>query len=83
MTLVPYDVNEFKRKRRSYKKTKVMKILEEFQNSDYDCVKIENHEYKNARSCYGAFYKSVKRFGFATIEVHMMNGEVFLLRVEP
>ena len=61
MKLVPYEKANIKRK--GYKPTKLLALIEEFRNMDYDGVKVEGWEehYKNAYSAQSSFLHSLFR----------------------
>ena len=72
MKLVPY---ELKNVRRTYKKTEMLSILEEFIESGQPCVKIEGWRHKNAKSCMASFYNAIKRFHMDQVRVITSKGE--------
>lgn len=78
MTLIPYDKQKLNIT--GYTATKNMKILEEFLNSEYDCVRVDGYTQKTAHSCGNALRQSIKRFGFNGIEVAVRKNEVFLIK---
>lgn len=80
MTLVPYDANKIGC---YHKKTKLLKILDEFRDSDYDCVKVENYDHKDAYSCTASLSCSIKRYHYDNIRAVTCRGEVFLVKVQP
>ena len=77
MNLIPYDVDNIGG---YYKQTKIMAILEEFEKSGLTCAKVEDHHYKNAKACYGAFHNAIIRFHMNGIRVFTRNENVFLIR---
>lgn len=79
MKMVPYDPKNVPN-RMCYKTTKILGYLEEFQSSGVTCVKIEDHPYKNAKSCAAAFKNAAKHFGMGNIDVITRMGETFLIR---
>ena len=79
MKLVPY---ELKNVRRTYKKTEMLSILEEFIESGQPCVKIEGWRHKNAKSCMASFYNAIKRFHMDQVRVITSKGEVYLIRTD-
>ena len=79
MKLVPYNVEKL---RAGFKRTKNQTILEEFANSDYDCVEIKDFSHKNAKSCSSCLSLSVKRFGYQNIRVVQRGNQVFLIKVK-
>ena len=62
-------------------KTKPQLIIEEFLNSDADCVEcvIENGEYKDASSASTTFIASIKRYGY-TCKVRTRAGKMYLIK---
>lgn len=79
MKLVPYDVNKVTD---YHKKSKLLDILDEFRDSDYDCVKIENYDHVSAYSCAASFVKSIKRYHYDNIQAVARKGEVFLIKIK-
>lgn len=80
MWITEYDKSKLPS--RGFKMCKLQGILEEFINSDFDCVKIEGWDYKNIKSCAGSFSNSIKRFGFRNVRVVTRKGEVFLIKTQ-
>ena len=78
MTLVPANAKEVL-KRYGYAKTKVLRVLEEFEASGHACVRIYNHNYRSGVSCRNALTKSAKRFGMTHIKACLRNGNVYLI----
>lgn len=81
MKMVPYD-REKLMLQSHYKRTKNFRILEDFANSNYDCVRLVDYEYKNAKSGYGSLRKSIERFGFNGVNVFIRGEEMFLIKVK-
>lgn len=75
MKLVPTEMPK-----RFYKKTKIQATLEEFENSDATCVRIENFPQKTAKGCASSFHNAAKRYHMNGIKVHMRNGKVYLVK---
>ncbi len=82
MKLTPYDINKLGGIR-GYAKTNNLKVLEEFANSDSDCVKVEDYPHKTATGCYTALNKSIKTFNMTGIRVCQRGQDVFLVKVKP
>lgn len=74
MKLVP--INE----RMLFKKTSLLSVLEEFENSGNDCVRIEDYPQSSARICYSSFYSAINRYHMNNIKVFMQRGEVYLVK---
>lgn len=77
MKLVPYDIDKVSR---HIKRTKLLAVLEEFDRSGLDCVKVEDHDYGNAKSGVNAFNVAAKRFGMMHIHAIQRKGMIFLIR---
>ena len=77
MTLIPYDK---KKLGIIYNKTKNLELLEEFLNSDYDCVRVNGYTHKTADCCAKCLRGSIKRFGLKGISVITRKNEVFLIK---
>lgn len=80
MKLIPYDKSKLGSI--SYARTKNYKILQEFIDSDYDCVKVENYSHKDAKGCNWCLSASIKRYHLDGIKCVLRNGEVFLIKKE-
>lgn len=63
-----------------YSKTKNQKLFEEFVNSDFDCVEVENYNHKNAKSAQTCLHNSAKHFGFTNIHVVVRGEKVYLVK---
>lgn len=76
MKLQPYDINKV---RMIKKATKNYGILKEFVDSDFDCVEVVDHRYKNIRSARGTLAKSAKVYGF-NIRFVEEKGRLFMIK---
>lgn len=74
MKLVP--TNE----RMLFKKTALLSVLEEFENSGHDCVRIEDYPQSSAKTCYSSFYNAINRYHMNNIKVFTRRGEVYLVK---
>lgn len=76
MKLVPCDKKELGF---LYKRTKNLVILEEFANSDYDCVRVmfDNTSAKNATN---SLSSSINRFRMNGIKVVRRKDKVYLIK---
>lgn len=79
MKLIPYDIKEAMKKKR-YKPTNNLELLEEFIESGLDCVKVEGWTQKNAEICTSSIKSSIKYYGMTNIECFYRKDEVFLIR---
>ena len=79
MTLVPFNVKEIPKRKNGYKKTKNLKVLEEFEASGHACVRVDNHHYRNEMTCRNTLTKSAKRFGMTHIKAYLRDGKVYLI----
>ena len=81
MKLIPYDKSILKRG--WYARTKNQVYIQEFIDSEYDCVKLENYTHNDAKSCQNAMQCTIKRMGvFNRIRCAIRNGEVFLVKLD-
>ena len=79
MKLVSVNIEEYTK--RAYSRTKNLKLLEEFINSDMDCAKDEEYDHKDAYSCASSLKKSSILYGLNNINVSVRKGEVLLIKV--
>lgn len=79
MYFVEADISEAKMR---YKRTKVLDILERFKESGFECSRIVDHNYTNAKSGVNAFRKAIRRFGINGVEVCIRDNEIYLVRVD-
>lgn len=79
MKFVPYDREDIKNLG-GYKQCKNQKILEEFANSEYDCVEIVDYTNKNSNYCAASLNVSIKRFKFSNMNAISRDGRVFLIK---
>ena len=63
------------------KKTKLLKIIEEFYNSDAEVARIEDWNHCSAGACAGALNKSAKHFGYASVKAFSFKGNVYIEKV--
>lgn len=60
-------------------KNEMRDIVTEFMNMKLKTVKVEDHGYRTAKQAYMAFRRAIVRWAFP-IDVHMCQGEVYLIR---
>lgn len=82
MKITPYDINKLGTMK-GYAKSDNLRLLEEFVNSDLDCVKIEDYPHKRAAGCYTSFYSAIKRYNMTGVKVCTRGEDVFLVKVKP
>ena len=80
MKMVAYDKKELENVM-SYKRTKWSEFLDEFAESDLDCVKIEEYEHTSVYSCAAALNKAIGRFHKDNMKAIVHNGELFLMKI--
>lgn len=61
------------------RKNEMRDILTEYMNMNIKSVKVEDHGYATTKLAYLAFKRAAERHVFP-IDVHMRNGEVYLIR---
>jgi hypothetical protein len=81
MKLIPYDINKI-RGSKWYSKSENLRILEEFNDSGLECVKVENYTCKDAYNCASSLKNSIKIYRMPWIKAMARNGEVFLIKVK-
>lgn len=79
MYFVEADISEAKMR---YKRTKVLDILERFKESGFECSRIVDNNYTNAKSGANAFRKAIRRFGINGVEACTRDDEIYLVRVD-
>lgn len=72
------DINEAK----FYKRTKNLKLLEDFRDSGAHCARVEDWSNKNNYVCARSLNGSIKRFRFSNFKAIARNGEVYLINEE-
>ena len=65
---------------KGYKRTNNLKILNDFIESEMDCVKLTGWKHVSACSCASALKKSIQRFKMTSITVVTIKGEVYLIK---
>ena len=79
MKLIPYNVDNVPGKH-AYSLTKNLELLEEFANSDFDCVEVTDFTQKNATTCATSLNTSIKRYRMFSIKAIQRGDRVFLIR---
>lgn len=79
MELTPYKKENLANVKH-YKKSDVLILLEEFAESDLDCVKIENWKYSSPYSCMSSFRNAALRYKMTNIRCVVRDKEVFLVK---
>lgn len=64
---------------KSYKKTKILKMLEEFVASGIAVAEVDSSEHKSAASCAASIKQSLKRFKMGGLEAKTINGKVYII----
>lgn len=65
---------------RGYSKTRNLKLLEEFANSDMQVAEIEDYNHASAKSCQTSFLNSIKNFKMTGIKIKIRGKRVFLVK---
>lgn len=65
-----------------YRKTKLNKLLEQFEQSGMEIAKLEDWNYSTAVGGAGNINRAAKIFGYLHIKARARNGEIFLCREE-
>lgn len=79
MRLVPVKANEIKSVW-GYAQSKNLGVLEEFRDSDLDCVKVEDWTQAQAFSCSNSLNASIKRYKMNNLKAFVRDGEVYLIK---
>lgn len=79
MKLIAYDINKINNIG-NYKNSENMRLINEFVESDMDCVKVEGWTHAHANSCANSFVQTLKRMKKSGIEVVSRKGEVYLIK---
>lgn len=79
MKLVAYDREDINNIG-GYKPTANMKLINEFVESDLDCVKVEEWTHKNAWTAAWSLNETIKRMKKNGIKAISRNGEVFIIK---
>ena len=72
-------------KENSYKRTKLLKLLEEFLESGYEvaALEYEDGEYASALSVASSLKNSIKRFNLVGVNAVVRDHKAYLVRVSP
>lgn len=62
-----------------YKKTKILKMLEEFVTSGIAVAEVDSSEYKSVASCVSSIKLSLKRFKMGGVEARTINGKAYII----
>lgn len=79
MRLVPIEKSEIKNVW-GYTPSKNLEMLEEFKDSDLDCVKVVDWTQAQAASCSNSLNASIKRYRMNNIKAIVRKGEVYLIK---
>lgn len=81
MRLTPYEKQKLGNiNKRGRTGNYLFELLEEFANSDLDCVKVEEWTHKNATGCVTSLYRAIKRYNKTGIRVIQRRDEVYLIK---
>lgn len=78
MKMIPFDRDKVRPGYRMHNNN--LAILQEFINSGQECVKLEDHGHKTAKTCQTCLCSSRRRFGLNNVGIAIRSGEVFLYR---
>ncbi len=76
MRMVPCDKNEFKVRKNSDN----FKLLMDFKESDFDCVRLDDYSWANAKSAQCSLLASMKHYRITGIAVIMRKENIYLLK---
>lgn len=79
MKLVPYDKTKLGGS--FYKRTNNLKILEEFVDSDYDCVEVREYNHSKPAHCSSSLANTIKRFKMNNLRAILRDGHVYLIKI--
>ena len=79
MKLTPYNKKDLYIN--GYKRTKNIRIIDEFVNSEYDCVKVEGWSHGEAFHHAASLNMTIKRMNKSGIKAVSRKGEVFLVKL--
>lgn len=79
--MVPYD-REKLMFQRHYRRTKNLRILEDFVNGKADCVQLVDYGHSSAKNCQTSLQNSMAHFGIAGVKVVTRGEDVFLVKVK-
>lgn len=63
-----------------YKKSNVLKLIDEFAESDMDCARIEGSTHKTSNSCQNSFNNAIKRYKKSGIRCVQRSGACYLIK---
>lgn len=81
MELVAYDKEKLNLN--LYRRTKWLKFIDEFIESDMNCAKVVNYTNKDAKSCVTSLAVAIRRFHKDGIRAIMHKNEVYLIKINP
>ena len=79
MYMVPYNKNKIGALRG---RSDNYSIIQEFLNSDNDCVEIMGYTNINAKSCTGSLNITIKRYRIFGVKSVMRKGKVYLIKTD-
>lgn len=57
------------------------KLLNNFLNSDFECIMVDYHDYANMKSCIESLRASIKRFKYGNlISIHQCEDRVYITK---
>lgn len=77
MKLVKVERSEIKRR---FKRTSLLKLLDEFVTGGYDCARVDDTAYVSASSGTSAINKAIKRFGFSGIKAISQKTQIYIIK---
>jgi hypothetical protein len=77
MKLVKVERREIKRR---FKRTSLLKLLDEFVAGGYECARVDDTTYVSASSGQSAINKAIKRFGFVGIKAVSQNNQIYIIK---
>jgi len=78
---IPCNFKELKREK-MYRLGRNQMFIQEFLDSDDDCIRVADYPHNNASCCAKCLYSTIKRMRIGTVKVHIIKGEVYLTKVK-
>lgn len=79
MYFVKAEPNE---RKRGFKRTKLLALIEDFKNSGLDLARVEDWEYVSAGVGANAIRVAIKHFKIGCVHVFTRNGNIYLERTD-
>lgn len=82
MKFTPVDKQVIDGLYRKENSTDLSMFIDNFRESEYECVEVTDFTHKSAKSCYQSLHSHLRRHRIGTVKCMLRDNRVFLIKVK-